>query len=75
MIVAHEVTNVGPDRDLLSSMAMQAREAVASEKFLSVVADRGYLKNEEILACHDAGINAYVPNPDDLWSQSGWVFQ
>lgn len=56
-------------------MAMQAREVVASEKFLSVVADRGYLKSEEILACHDAGINAYVPNPDDLWSQSGWVFQ
>jgi len=57
LIVAHEVTNVGSDRDQLSSMAMQAREAVASET-LSVVADRGYFKSEEILTCHDAGITA-----------------
>ena len=40
LIVAHEVTNVGSDRDQLSSMAKQAREAIASET-LSVVADRG----------------------------------
>jgi hypothetical protein len=30
---------------------------------LSVVADRGYFKSEEILACHDANITAYVPKP------------
>jgi len=62
LIVAHEVTNTGSDRDQLSSMAKQAREAMASE-MLSVVADRGYFKSEEILACHDAGITAYVPKP------------
>jgi hypothetical protein len=62
LIVAHEVTNVGSDRDQLSSMAKQAREAMGSEK-LSVVADRGYFKSEEILACHDADIIAYVPKP------------
>jgi len=62
LIVAHEVTNVGSDRDLLSSMAKQAREAMASDT-LSVVADRGYFKSEQILACHDAGITAYVPKP------------
>lgn len=62
LIVAHEVTNVGSNRDQLSSMAKQAREAMASET-LSVVADRGYFKSEEILACHDAGITAYVPKP------------
>ena len=60
LIVAHEVTNVGSDRDQLSSMAKQAREAIGSET-LSVVADRGYFKSEEILACHDAKITAYVP--------------
>ena len=43
-------------------MAKQAREAMASET-LSVVADRGYFKSEEILACHDADITAYVPKP------------
>lgn len=62
LIVAHEVTNVGSDRDQLSAMAQQAREAMAS-KTLSVVADRGYFKSEEILACHDANITAYVPKP------------
>lgn len=62
LIVAHEVTNVGHDRDQLSSMAKQARDAMKLES-LSVVADRGYFKSEEILACHDAGIAAYVPKP------------
>lgn len=60
LIVAHEVTNVGSDRDQLSSMAKQAREAMGLET-LSVVADKGYFKSEEILACHDADIVAYVP--------------
>jgi transposase len=60
LIVAHEVTNVGHDRDQLSSMAEQAREAMKLES-LSVVADRGYYKSGEILACHEAGITAYVP--------------
>ncbi len=62
LIVAHEVTNYGSDRDQLSSMAKQAREAMASET-LAVVADRGSFKSEEILACHDADITAYVPKP------------
>ena len=62
LIVAHEVTNVGSDRDQLSPMAKQAREVIGTEK-LSVIADRGYFKSEEILACHDAGIIAYVPKP------------
>jgi hypothetical protein len=43
-------------------MAMQARDAIGSET-LSVVADRGYFKGEEILACYDANITAYVPKP------------
>ncbi|MHB0819527.1 IS1182 family transposase [Stutzerimonas stutzeri] len=62
LIVAHEVTNVGSDRDQLSAMAKQAQEAMASET-LSVVADRGYFKSEEILACHDANIITYVAKP------------
>ena len=62
LIVAHEVTSIGSDRDQLSSMAKQAREAIGSET-LSVVADRGYFKGDEILACHDANITAYVPKP------------
>ncbi|HEY8159106.1 MAG TPA: IS1182 family transposase [Methylobacter sp.] len=60
LIVAHEVTNVGIDRDQLTSMAKQARTAMAVQD-LTVIADRGYFKSEEILACHEAGITALVP--------------
>ena len=60
LIVAHEVTNEGHDRYQLSSMAERARGAMKLES-ISVVADKGYFKSEEILACHQAGITAYVP--------------
>jgi transposase len=60
LIVTHEVTNDGVDRDQLSSMATQAREAMGVHE-LTAVADRGYFKSEEILACHEAGINVVVP--------------
>ncbi|EJM11726.1 transposase [Pseudomonas sp. GM21] len=60
LIVAHEVTNDGVDRDQLSSMAKHARVAMGVEE-LSAVADRGYFKGEEILACHEAGITVFVP--------------
>ena len=62
LIVAHEVTNIGHDRDQLSKMAEQAREGIGHDA-LTVVADRGYFKGEEILACDQAGITPYVPKP------------
>ncbi len=60
LIVAHEVTNVGVDRDQLTTVAKQARAAVGTQN-LTVVADRGYFKGKEILSCHQAGIIAIVP--------------
>jgi transposase len=60
LIVAHEVTNNGIDRDQLTSMAKLARKEMGVEK-LTAVADRGYYKSEEILACHQAGISVFVP--------------
>ena len=69
LIVAHEVTNVGHDRDQLSSMAKQARTAMGSED-LTVVADRGYFKGEEILACDEAGITTFLPKPQTSGSQA-----
>jgi hypothetical protein len=60
LIVAHEVTNVGIDRDQLSSMAKLARAAMGTQD-LTAIADRGYFKGEEILACREAGIKAIVP--------------
>jgi len=62
LIVAHEVTNVGHDRTHLSSIAKQARHAVAQKK-LTVLADRGYFSGEEILECDQAGITPLVPKP------------
>lgn len=62
LIVANEVTNDGVDRSQLSSMAKQARSAMGSTE-LTAVADRGYFKGEEILACEQAGITAIVPKP------------
>ena len=62
LIVAHEVTNDGSDRSQLSPMAKLARQAIGTEK-LSVVADRGYFKSEEILACHQSDITVHVPKP------------
>ena len=50
LIVAHEVTNVGHDRNQLASMAERAREATGIED-LDVVADRGYFRSAEILEC------------------------
>jgi len=60
LIVAHEVTNIGIDRDQLTTMAKEARAAMGAEE-LTVIADRGYFKGEEIVACHEAGIIAIVP--------------
>lgn len=62
LIVAHEVTNVGNDRAQLSTMAQQAREAGGHEA-LTIIADRGYFKGEEILACEQAGMTPLVPKP------------
>jgi transposase len=62
LIVAHEVTNVGNDRNQLSAMAEQARAAIGTED-LTAIADRGYFKGEEIVACEQTGIHAIVPKP------------
>jgi len=60
LIVTHEVINEGVDRSQLSSMAKQASVAMGSKE-LTAVADRGYYKGEEILACEQAGITVIVP--------------
>ena len=62
LIVAHEVTNVGSDRSQLSPMAKEAKAVLGTET-LEVVADRGYYNGDEIRACEQAGIDAYLPKP------------
>jgi len=60
LIVAHEVTMHGYDRDALSMMAVAARDAMAAGR-IEAIADKGYDKSEEILACEEAGILVVVP--------------
>jgi transposase len=62
LIVAHEVTNTGHDRDQLSGMAGQAKAAMGLQA-LDVLADRGYFDGEEVLACEAIGVTPYVPKP------------
>jgi len=50
MIVAHEVTNVGHDRDQLANMAHLAKQATGERKLIAL-ADRGYYEGHEILKC------------------------
>lgn len=62
LIVAHEVTNVGHDRDQLARMAKLAKEATAAGRLIAL-ADRGYYEGYEILACERAGVAAVLPKP------------
>jgi transposase len=57
LIVDHEVTNIGSDRAQLSKMALKAKDIMGCEK-MDVLADKGYFKGPEILACANAGITA-----------------
>ncbi len=73
LIVDHRVTNIGHDRSQLAVMAQRARTAMQAEQ-LEVVADRGYFSGEEIVACGEAGITAYVPRPQTSNNQARGLF-
>jgi len=62
MIVAHEVVNIGHDRTQLTAMANLGRAAIG-QQHVTVLADRGYYKGEEIRACVQQGITPLVPKP------------
>jgi transposase len=62
LIVSHEVTNVGTDRSQLAHIAKRTKAAFETNK-LDVIADRGYYKSEEILACDKVGITVTLPKP------------
>ena len=82
LIVAHEVTNATTDRSQLASMATKAKAALsgetaaeateegAAEEALTVVADAGYYKGEEIVECKNNGITALVPKTNTSGSKA-----
>ena len=73
LIVAHEVTNQGFDRDQLASMARAAKQALRSDT-LHVIADKGYFSSTQILACHDDGVTTTVPRPETSGNRSKGMF-
>jgi hypothetical protein len=70
------VTNVGIDRRQLSPMAIQAKAVVAPapKDPLTVIADQGYYRSEELLACEEANITAYVAKSDTSGKRSKGEF-
>jgi len=63
LIVDHEVTNAGNDKNQLSSMAMRAKEALEVES-LEVVADQGYYNSREIQDCIEGDVLPYIRKPN-----------
>jgi len=73
LIVAHEVTNNGSDRQQLANMARQAKTVLTVDK-LTVVADRGYYRSEELQDCEEANITTYLPKPQTSGNQAKGQF-
>jgi transposase len=63
LIVASEVVNDGNDAGQLHKMATAAKEALAAET-LTALADTGYYNGNELKACEEDRIVAYVPPAD-----------
>lgn len=73
LIVAHETSNVGSDRGQLSTMGQEAKTVLGVER-LEAVADKGYYNGEELLACEQANIIAYVPKPQTSPNKAKGLF-
>ena len=73
IIVAHDVTNQGFDREQLGPMATAAKDALGRDE-LHAIADKGYFSGAEILACHEAGITTTVPRPETSGNRGKGMF-
>src|SRR4030088_3292927 len=60
LIVTHEVTNQGYDRQQLAPMAFKAQQATGCEQ-ITAVADRGYFNGDQVLSCEGTGVAPVVP--------------
>jgi transposase len=63
LIVDHEVTNDVTDRNLLSQMAIRAKEALRVDE-IDVLADMGYYDGQQVKDCLEEGITPYIPKAD-----------
>ena len=62
LIVEQDVSNQVLDLGLLAQTVGAAKEMLGVEQ-IAAVADRGYFKSEDLEACEEVGIVAYVPRP------------
>jgi Transposase DDE domain len=74
LIVAQEVTNAGSDLGLLAQTAGAAKDVLDVAR-IDAVADKGYYKGEDIQACEEAGIDAYVARPQRGSAVSNGLFR
>ena len=61
LIIAHKVTNKPTDRGQLLPIATLAKDVLAIDDEITVLADRGYYKGTDITACVETGITPLVP--------------
>jgi transposase len=73
IIVTHDVTNKGFDRDQLSPMALAAKAALGRDT-LHALADKGYFSGTEIAACDKAGITVTMPRPETSGNRSKGMY-
>jgi transposase len=73
LIVAHAVTNQGHDRTQLTAMGKQAQEILGNKKLI-VIADRGYYRGPEILACEEQGMIPLVPKTQTSGNRAQGLF-
>lgn len=73
IIVSHDVTNKGVDRDQLSPMAIAAKEALGRDE-LHALADKGYFSGDEIAACDKVGITVTMPRPETSGNRSKGMY-
>ena len=74
LIVEQDVSNQVLDLGLLAQTAGAAKEMLGVEQ-IAAVADRGYFKSEDLEACEEVGIVAYVPRPQRGPSVRGGFFR
>jgi hypothetical protein len=73
LIVAHEVTKIGHDRQQLAPMARKAVDTLGEGK-LTVLADRGYFNSTQIRECEQDGIEVLVPKPQTSGNKAAGLF-
>lgn len=73
LILVHQETNIVTDRNLLSSVALEAKETLQQET-LDVTVDQGYFDVEEVEKCIENGITPYMKRPSTSANKKKGLF-